>query len=174
MSTSSAYTGDMRAILVLAPLLVLTCSALYAAEQAQSTTVIGPSNVLLAEGAEALEAGRIEEGVRKTLDGLQGPSSERDRAAGYSNLCAGYGALKRWNEALEACNKALALDTTNWRTYNNRAAVHTGLGLYDLALGDLEAGFALAPESGTLRKSLQIVQEYKRAQQELSRAFVES
>jgi tetratricopeptide (TPR) repeat protein len=158
------------------PLVVLValCGPSHAIEPSQSETVIGPSNALLAKGAEALLAGRFQEGIEKTLEGLRGPSSERDTAAGYSNLCAGYGSLKRWDEALPHCNRALELDPTNWRTYNNRAAVYTGKGLYDLALADLESGFAIAPESRTLRKSLRIVEEHKRAHRELNRALVES
>ena len=73
------------------------------------------------------EAGRFEEGVRLTLAGLEQPTAPRDQAAGHSNVCAGYAALKRWNEALEHCNRALELDRNNWRTYNNRAAVFVGL-----------------------------------------------
>jgi tetratricopeptide (TPR) repeat protein len=164
----------MRAAFALAVVIALPCFAAHANDQAQSTTVLGSASPLLADGAEALEAGRIEEGIAKTLAGLKGPASERNRAAGYCNLCAGYAAQKRWDEALEACNTSLALDASNWRTFNNRAAVYTGKGLYDLALTDLESGFELAPASRTLRKSLQIVQEHARAHRELSRAFVQS
>jgi tetratricopeptide (TPR) repeat protein len=164
----------MRACLALCLLAAgLTCSPCGAAEIPQSTTVIGPSSAMLASGAEALEAGRIEEGIRMTLDGLRGPASERDRAAGHSNLCAGYGLQKRWDEALDHCNKALALDTTNWRTFNNRAAVYTGKGLYDLALTDVQSGLELAPQSRTLRKSLAVVEEHKRAHKERGRSSVQ-
>ncbi len=72
----------------------------------------------------------------------------RDQAAGHSNVCAGYAALKRWEEALLHCNQALELDRTNWRTYNNRAAVFVGLKHFDLAMTDVNAGLALAPQFG--------------------------
>jgi tetratricopeptide (TPR) repeat protein len=87
----------------------------------QSATILGPTNPWLSEGSQALEAGRFEEGVRLTLAGLELPTSAHDQAAGHSNICAGYAALKRWTDALEHCNRALELDNTNWRTYNNRA-----------------------------------------------------
>jgi tetratricopeptide (TPR) repeat protein len=152
----------MRALLALLATMIAGVPP-HAAEPAQSTTVIGPSNAQLAAGAVAMENGRPEEGIRLTLDGLRGPNKPEDIAAAHSNLCAGYGMLKRWEDALQHCNTALELDRTNWRTYNNRAAVYTGKGLYDLALTDLQSGLEIAPESRTLKRSLQLVEEHKRA-----------
>jgi len=128
-----------------------------------STTVIGTMNPLLAEGSEALERGRFEEGIRLTLAGLEEPATPRDQAAGHSNICAGYAALKRFSEALEHCNRALELDPGNWRTYNNRAAVFVGLKRFDLAMTDVNAGLEIAPESATLRKSLEVVRQHETA-----------
>lgn len=151
----------MRALLALLASLIAVVPT-QAADPAQSTTVIGPRNAQLAAGAEALEEGRAEEGIRLTLEGLRGPNRPDDVAAAHSNLCAGYGMLKRWEEALRHCNAALEIDRTNWRTYNNRAAVYTGKGLYDLALTDLQSGLEIAPESRTLKRSLQVVEEHRR------------
>jgi len=128
-----------------------------------STTVIGMMNPLLAEGSEALERGRFEDGIRLTLAGLEEPATERDQAAGHSNICAGYAALKRYAEALEHCNRALELDPGNWRTYNNRAAVFVGLKQFDLAMTDVNAGLEIAPESATLRKSRDVVRQHDNA-----------
>ena len=130
---------------------------------AQSATVIGPLNPLLTEGSQQLEAGHYQEGVRLTLAGLGQPNSVKDQAAGHSNLCAGYVALKQLEEALSHCNRALELDRTNWRTYNNRAAVFVGMGKYDLALADVNAGLELAPDSETLHQSRQAVMQHQNA-----------
>jgi tetratricopeptide (TPR) repeat protein len=130
---------------------------------AQSATVIGPTNPLLTAGTDALEMGRYEEGVRLTLAGLEQPASTRDLAAGHSNICAGLVALKRFEEALQHCNEALELDRTNWRTYNNRAAVFVGLKQYELAMTDVNTGLELAPQSGTLQKSREIVIQHRNA-----------
>ena len=70
------------------------------------------------------EAGRIEEGVRLTLEGLKGAATTQENAAGHSNACAGHVLLKQWAEALNQCNAALEIDTSNWRIYNNRAAIY--------------------------------------------------
>ncbi len=130
---------------------------------AQSATVIGPLNPMLTEGSQQLEAGNFHEGVRLTLAGLNEPNSVKDQAAGHSNLCAGYVALKQLDEALTHCNRALELDKTNWRTYNNRAAVFVGMGKYDLALTDVNAGLELAPDSEVLHKSRQVVLQHHNA-----------
>jgi tetratricopeptide (TPR) repeat protein len=138
------------------------CLPVRSAEHAGSKTVIGQTNSLLADGAAALEAGRIEEGVRLTLEGLKVAVTARENAAGHSNACAGYVLLKHWAEALAQCNAALQLDTSNWRTYNNRASIYVEKGLYDLAMHDLEAGLALAPGAATLHESVRILQRNKR------------
>jgi tetratricopeptide (TPR) repeat protein len=70
--------------------------------------------------------------------------------------------LKQWAEALAQCNAALELDKSNWRIYNNRAAIYVEKGLYDLAMHDLDAGLALAPGAATLLESVRILQRNKR------------
>src|SRR5262249_16849429 len=132
------------------------------AEQAQSVTVVGPTNPQLTDGATALDRGRIDEGIRLTLEGLQQPADQHDKAAGHSNLCAAYAMLKRWDEALQHCNTAIELDRNNWRSFNNRAAVYVGKGLYGLAVEDIRAGLQLAPTSRTLNESLRIIEENRR------------
>lgn len=132
-------------------------------DPAQSATVLGTTNTLLSAGSEALERGHFEEGLRLTLAGLEQPNSVHDQAAAHSNVCAGYAALKRWNEALEHCNLALELDRGNWRTYNNRAAVFVGLKKFDLAMTDVNTGLELAPQSAILRKSREVVIQHHNA-----------
>lgn len=118
---------------------------------AAAKTVIGPSNVNLADGAAALRAGDAEEGVRLTQRGLAAANSHRDRVAGYSNLCAGLVMLDRLDEALEACDRALELDDRHWRSYSNRAAAYLRQERYEEAERDISAGEALNPDARTLK-----------------------
>jgi len=152
-----------------AALLLVTLAAASApvpigssAEKPMSATIIGPSNVLLADGAAALEQGRADEGVRLTLEGLKVPNPVRDAAAAHANLCAGYVLLHRLDEALVHCNTAIELDEGNWRAYNNRAAVFDARGMYDQAISDIEKGLKLSPNSPVLNKSLKIIHSNKR------------
>lgn len=133
-------------------------------DSSQAMTVIGAPNQKLASGSAALEAGRYEVGIRLSLEGLEDIASFKDQAAGHANVCAGYAALKRWQDALPHCNRSLELDRGNWRAFNNRAAVFVGLGLLDLAQTDVNAGLELAPDSLILRKSLEVVKEHRAAE----------
>ena len=132
------------------------------ADKPISSTVIGPTNEPLADGAAALEEGRADDGIRLTLEGLKFPGPPRDMAAGHANLCAGYVLLHRWDEALAHCNTAIALDANNWRAYNNRAAVFDARGLYDQAISDIQMGLKIAPDSTILKKSLKIIYSNKK------------
>jgi tetratricopeptide (TPR) repeat protein len=142
--------------------------------QNQSATIVGPTNPQLAAGATALEAGDVENGLRLTLEGLKFPADVRDKAAGYSNLCAAYAMLKKWDEALQHCNTALSIDQNNWRAFNNRAAIYVAKGQYDHAMTDLRAGLEISPNSRTLLESLRIAQQNKRLSGLRSRSAVRS
>jgi len=136
----------MRVTVALACLLVAGTAA---AQDAR--TVIGPSNIELKEGADALLAGDAEEGVRLTLIGLERAPSQRERHTGWSNLCAGYVMLEQLDTALEYCNKVLAENDRHWRAYSNRALVYVKLRRFDEAEQDLQRGEAIAPNARTLR-----------------------
>ena len=122
------------------------------AAMAQSAkTVIGPSNLELKEGADALLAGDADEGVRLTLAGLQKTTSTRDRHTAWSNLCAGYVILEQFDTALEYCDKVIAENKGHWRAYSNRALVYVKLKRYDDAERDLQKGEKIAPNARTLK-----------------------
>ena len=133
-----------------------------------STTVIG-GNELLQEGAAEMRAGNYQRGVDLTLEGLKRPNAQPDVAAALSNLCAGFVGLRQFELAIKNCDEALAINDSNWRTWNNRAAAHLGKGMYDAALQDVESGLERAPESNTLKKTRAIVLERQRAREQLQR-----
>jgi len=120
-------------------------------EDSQPRTVIGPSNIDLADGATALRTGNAEDGVRLTQSGLRSASNDRERVAGYSNLCAGLFMLDRLDEALDACNQALIIDDRHWRSYSNRALVYVKQKRYADAERDIADGEAINPNARTLK-----------------------
>ncbi len=120
-------------------------------EDPGSATIIGPRNIPLHIGAEALLAGDNEEGVRQTLRGLQIAHGRREEEAALSNLCAGYIKLGDYKEALRYCDILLARNDKNWRGYNNRAVVHIMMKNYEQAASDLDKGEALNPGARTLK-----------------------
>ena len=121
------------------------------AAQETSKTVIGPRNVYLADGADALIAGDGERGVRLTLQALDFAHGARETKYAHANLCAGYAMLDMPLTALEHCNWVLERDPNYWRAYNNRAIVYLKLGRYEESEADVARGQALQPGSNDLK-----------------------
>lgn len=115
------------------------------------TTVIGPRNPDLQEGAQQLLAGRARQGVELTLRGLEVAQGGREQEAALSNLCAGYIMLENFEEALKYCELLIARNEDSWRGYNNRAVIYINTKEYEKAHRDLVRGEELNPGARTLR-----------------------
>lgn len=115
------------------------------------TTVIGPRNPDLQDGAKQLLAGRAKEGVELTLRGLRVAQGAREEEAALSNLCAGYIMLENYGEALKYCELLLERNDQSWRAYNNRAVIYINTAQYEKAHRDLVKGEELNPGARTLR-----------------------
>lgn len=122
-----------------------------AAPSEESKTVLGPENIYLYDGANALTAGNGEEGVRLTLLGLQFSKNNREEKIAHSNLCAGFLLINKPESALEHCNWVIERDEGHWRTYNNRALVYMRLERFAEAEEDIRKGQALRPHSRKLK-----------------------
>jgi tetratricopeptide (TPR) repeat protein len=136
-------------VVIVAAILLLTYSQLAARDEAK--TVIGPRNVMLADGADAMLAGNGEEGVRLTLRGLEMAQGSRERKIAHANLCAGYTMMDKPLTALQHCNWVLDRDPNHWRTYNNRALAYLRLSRFDESEADIARGQALSPNSKKLK-----------------------
>jgi len=138
-------------VVIVTVILLLTYSQLAAQEE--SRTVIGPRNVFLSDGADALVAGDGEEGVQLTVRGLELAQGARERKIGHANLCAGYVMIGEPGRALPHCNWVLERDPNHWRTYNNRALVYLQLERFEESEADIARGQALRPSSRHLKVS---------------------
>lgn len=119
--------------------------------EASNNTIIGPRNMPLQLGAEALMAGENAEGVRLTHQGLRIAHGNREEEAALSNLCAGYIKLRLFDQALKYCDLLLARNDAHWRGYNNRAVAYIMTEQWDKAKSDLENGEALRPGATTMK-----------------------
>jgi tetratricopeptide (TPR) repeat protein len=142
----------MKRILALLTIGLLAAAQVIADDEAAAKTVLGPKNIYLADGANALMAGDAEEGVRLTLMGLKIAQGQREEKVGHSNLCAGFLLLGQAETALEHCNWVLELDPYHWRTYNNRALVYLRLERFQESEADIRRGQELNPKSEKLKE----------------------
>ena len=143
--------GFLTIICLTAPLAWSQSSDTRMNNPATPTTVIGPRNAPLHDGAQALMQGQNEKGVDLTLEGLKIAVGRREEEAALSNLCAGYIKLRKFGEALKYCDILLTRNDQNWRGYNNRAVIYIMTEQWDKALADLEHGEALNPGAHTLK-----------------------
>lgn len=108
--------------------------------------VMGVGSDLLSRGAEAILAGRYHEGIDLTKRGLEEPdTTDRERAAALSNLCAAYAVIDLPDTAIAHCTESLAIDDGNWRAFSNRSFAYWIKGQLAAAEADLEAAQALNP-----------------------------
>ena len=142
----------MNKNLLLLAMITLAAAQVYAEETPDSKTVIGPSNVYLHDGANALLDHDAIEGVPLTLKGLELAQGLREEKVGHSNLCAGFLMLDQPVTALEHCNWVLERDPYHWRTYNNRALVYLALKRFDESEADIKKGQELNPRSEKLKE----------------------
>lgn len=151
----------------------LTGVACGETQDSVSSTVLG-ANPQLADGAAAMMSGDWQRGIELTQQGIAATVSKDNRAAALANLCAGYAALKQFQKALDFCDQSLAVQEDNWRTWQNRAACHLGLGKIEESLIDLQRGLQLNPDSDALQKTLAIARDYEKLQQERMQHLLES
>ncbi|NIL94895.1 MAG: hypothetical protein GTO71_10770 [Woeseiaceae bacterium] len=135
--------------------IILLASTVWAQDRevANSTQimVVGPSNADLHRGAELLRAGRTQEGVERTLRGMQSAAGRREEEVAISNLCSGYVMLERYDEALKYCELLLERNNKSWRAYNNRALIYIMTKQYEKANQDLIRAEELNPGAPTLK-----------------------
>lgn len=121
-------------------------------------SVFGSINELLVAGADAIRFGRYQEGVRLTLLGLERrDTSDRNRAAALSNLCAAFAAMNSPNEAIDYCTQSLEISELNWQAWSNRSYAYWLKAQYDLAAEDLNRAMAIndnARQLGQIRGML--------------------
>ena len=138
--------------LTLLAMTMLAAVQVYADVEAESKTVIGPRNLYLYDGANALMAGDPEKGVPLTLKGLEFAQGLREKKIAHANLCAGFLLLGQAETALQHCDWVLERDPDHWRSYNNRALVYLRLQRFDESEADIRKGQELNPRSEKLKE----------------------
>ena len=76
------------------------------------------------KGFSAYTEGDFSKSVAYSRYALQQGLKKSHKTIVYNNLCAALGTQGRYDDAIEACDKALELTPTNWQAYSNRAAAN--------------------------------------------------
>ena len=137
---------------VLLAMMVLAAMPVCADDEPDFKTVIGPRNIDLYDGANALVAGDAEKGVPLTLRGLEFALGRREEKIAHANLCAGFLMLGQAETALVHCDWVIERDPYHWRTYNNRALVYLRLQRFAESDTDIKKGQELNPSSEKLKE----------------------
>ena len=107
--------------------------------------------------ATAFEKGRYSESASFSQYALKQGLKKSRKTAAFSNLCAALGVQGEYEDAMEACNKALDLDADNWRALSNRAVINSLTGNEELAREDLQTAILLAADEPKLAHNLKIL-----------------
>ncbi|MGZ6213152.1 MAG: tetratricopeptide repeat protein [Candidatus Binataceae bacterium] len=139
---------------------LLPCMALVLA-----VAVTGPiaaqdfnrASALINDAAVELDRGHFSEGLKLAEEALRSGAVSADNYAGlYNNLCIGLTGLERFNEALDYCNRALALSPRAWAFYNNRANIYFHQGQYDRALAEYYKAMTFSDGTSILMKNINL------------------
>ena len=130
----------------------------HRSERPESRTVLG-TNDYLAQGAEQIRLRQYDEGIRLTSIGLVQASSNNERAAALSNLCAAYAAKGNAEQAIDYCTQSIALREDNWRAYSNRSYAYYLKGQYREANQDLDIAASINPDAPTIEKIRGLINE---------------
>ncbi|HEX7079684.1 MAG TPA: hypothetical protein VF329_01555 [Gammaproteobacteria bacterium] len=128
--------------------------------QPDSRTVLGESNELLSAGADAIRAGRYDDGIRLTNLGLERyPATPFERAAALANLCAAHAAKGDPDTAISYCDESISINSRNWRAYSNRSYAYYLKGMYPQASLDIDVAADIAPDARQVRQIRSMINE---------------
>ncbi|MCB2108652.1 MAG: tetratricopeptide repeat protein [Rhodobacteraceae bacterium] len=120
-----------------------------------SAQMFSRGNGLVNESAYALDRKDWDRGMILARDALKsGELMPGNLPAAYNNYCIGLTGLSRYDEALEACNKAISLRPRQWSFYNNRGNIYYFLGQYDRALAEYYKAMTFSPGDDVLLQNI--------------------
>lgn len=120
-------------------------------------------NGLVNESAYALDREKWREGTSLARQALEsGELMPGNIPSAYNNLCVGLTGLGRFDEAMEACTKAINLKPRQWSFYNNRGNIYYYLGQYDRALAEYYKAMTFSPADNVLLQNIALTLKVRR------------
>ena len=146
----------------LATLVTLCLFSTVGTVPAQAQT-FGPGNGLINDSARELDRGRWDKGVELVQQAFRsGDITPMNMAAAYNNLCIGLTGQHKFDEAIDACNRALNFQPREWKFYNNRANVYFYLGEFDRALAEYYKAMTFSHGDSILMTNIGITLKHRR------------
>jgi tetratricopeptide (TPR) repeat protein len=137
---------------------LLTCAATHADAQQFSR-----GNALVNESAYAVNMERWRDGVNLAEEALRsGEVTLENLPALYNNLCIALTGLRRFDEAIAACDKAVDMKPRQWSFYNNRANIYFYLGQFSKALAEYYKAVTFNPANRILISNINLTLEYRK------------
>ncbi len=123
----------------------------------------GVGNALMNQSAYALDRERWREGTDLAEQALKsGEVMLEDLPGAYSNLCIGLTGLRKFDDAIAACNRAVELRPRQWAFYNNRANIFFYLGQFDRALAEYYKAMTFSSGSNVLMNNIGLALQYRK------------
>ncbi len=121
-----------------------------------------PGNSSLNSIRKLLNEGRVDAAV--TFAKRNVASQERDSRSGrtsegvydaYNALCVALTAKQSYDEAIEACDKAIDENSNRWMAYNSRGTANLKKGNFSEALNDYNVAMQNSPNTSAIREILE-------------------
>jgi Flp pilus assembly protein TadD len=100
-----------------------------------------------------LQQGRKQLAVEKArayvtdIENLPGGEAQVRLYFGLSALCSALTSTGEWQEAIDACTRAIGLFPSRWQAFNNRGVAHYMSGQFDKAMQDYRQALSLVQDS---------------------------
>jgi len=144
---------------VLAVLMIMPASQVLATNLAAGSQLMVKTSVAEVIGVREIEAGKFEQGIRKSKAALAKTSVAPLRKPLLDNLCVAYLAIEDMQQANQYCNAAVNTGKASVISYNNRAMMHYVLGNLEASLEDLDAASRFSNFQSMVGRNLMIVNQ---------------
>lgn len=139
------------------PLLIAVTLIGMSAAMPASSQLFTRGNGLVNEAAYALDREDYDRGMQLAKEALRsGELMPTNVPAAYNNYCIGLTGLGRYDEAMDACNKAIEMRPRSWAFYNNRANIHFYRGEFDRALAEYYKAMTFSPGDDVLLTNISL------------------
>ncbi|MFT4994240.1 MAG: tetratricopeptide (TPR) repeat protein [Paraglaciecola sp.] len=143
---------------LLTMLMIMPVSQASATDATAGSRLMVKTSVAEVIGVREIEAGKFEQGIRKSKAALAKTSVASLRKPLLDNLCVAHLAIKDMEQANQYCQAAINTGKTSAISYNNRAVMYYVLGNIPASLKDLDAASSFGRLQNLVGRNMQNMQ----------------